>query len=293
MASAFAPLLASPPFLLLATGSLLGASLPLARAGAEVGWRPVSFVFATAITAGLLLLILHARHLVRRPGLLTYSLICGVLSIAVPNTLTFAVMPHLGTGFAAMLYTLPPLLTYLFAGVCRVERFHALRLVGILVGLGGAVLLALTRGAAADVAGIWLLLALGVPVSIAAGNVYRKLRLPEGVNAGVLAGGMLLGGAASLAPLVFGTSPFWPGTTEAGLLALGQCLLTSLTFVVYFRFQRVADPVYFSQMGYVISAVGIFAGILLFDERLSLGLAAGMGLIALGITLVNRAPHKH
>lgn len=279
---------ASPLFLLIATGSLLGASLPVARVGATEGWTPVSFVFATSLAAGLLLLVLHARHFTRRPGLLQYSLICGVLSIAVPNSLTFIVLPRLGTGFAATLYTLPPLLTYLFAWVVGMERFHAVRLSGILVGLGGAVLLALTRGAAGDAQAVWFLLALGVPVSIAAGNVYRKLRLPDNVNAGILAAGMLLGGAASLAPLVLGTRPFWPGTPGAGLIALAQCLLISLTFVVYFRFQRVADPIYFSQMGYVVSAVGILAGILLSDERFSAGLAMGMGLIVVGITLVNR-----
>lgn len=288
--SAFQRYTHSPLLLLIATGALLGTMLPLGRVAHDAGWSPLAFVFWPALFGGIALATGGWRSAVQRGQSrppLRYSLITGVLSVALPNSIAFIVLPHLGTSMTALMYTLPPLFTYVLACLVGIELVRPLRLTGILVGLIGAALLVLSRGTlGGEVAG-WLLLALVVPFSIACGNLYRKLRMPVRVNSALLAGGMLIGAALALLPLLLATGAWrWPG--QDGLwIMLAQCAFTVLTYQVYFRFQKQADPVYFSQLGYVMAATGVLSGLLFFGEALALLTVAAVAVIICGITLVN------
>lgn len=281
----------SPLFLLVLTGVLLGSTLPVARIGFNLGWSSVAFVFWTSLGAGLVLLAIHARKATAPRlslKLATYCLVSGLLTVAIPNSITFMTMPRLGTSLTSMLYTLPSIFTYLLAWKIGMERPHPLRLSGILIGLVGALVLALAGKGGLDEVSYWLAIALCTPLSLAAGNIYRKVRVPDGVGTGFLAGGMLLGGAASLLPAVIVDATYWSAMDGAGLAALVQCALIALSFVVYFRFQHVADPVYFSQLGYVMAATGVLSGVIFFRERPTAALGFGAALIVIGIILVNR-----
>jgi drug/metabolite transporter (DMT)-like permease len=283
----------SPLFLLCLTGALLGGTLPMSRVAFDLGWSPVAFVFWSSLGAGLLLLATEARGIVRlrlSPPILLYCLLCGILTVAIPNSVMFIAISKLGTTLTALLYTLPALFTYLFAWMLGMERFHPVRLTGIVIGLAGAATLAYRGGPGGDAGSTsyWLALAMCIPLSLAAGNIYRKLRFPAGVSTKVLAGGMLLGGAAALLPILLLDARFLPTSLAASLVALVQCILVSLGFVVYFRFQRVADPVYFSQLGYVMAATGVLAGIVFFKEQPTVALGIGVVLIVFGVVLVNR-----
>jgi drug/metabolite transporter (DMT)-like permease len=281
----------TPLLLLIATGMLLGSMLPMSRVARGEGWSPLAFAFWPALGSGLALVLAGARAQKEAPAagpVLRYSLIAGVLSVAVPNSVTFIVMGYVGTSVTSLVYTLPPLFTYAFAWSLGIEKYRALRLAGIAVGLAGAALLVLGRGlSGGSGSSAWLALALCTPISIAAGNVYRKLRMPQGVSASLLAGGMLLGGALALLPLLLAKGGlFLPGMGGWSVI-LAQCFFTSLGYRVYFHFQRVADPVYFSQFGYVVSATGVLSGLLFFGERLTLPMLAAMGVLLVGIAMVN------
>lgn len=281
----------SPLLLLIATGALLGSMLPMSRLAGASGWSPLAFAFWPALGSGLFLaavgLRVGARFEAAR-SILLYNLIAGVLSVAIPNSVTFLVMPNLGTSLTSLVYTLPPLFTYAFAWVIGIERYQPLRLAGILLGLCGAGLLVLGRYSAGTGSMWWLALALCTPISIAAGNLYRKQRMPRGVHSSLLAGGMLLGGALALLPLLVASGGlFAPGLSGWGVL-LVQCVFTSLGYLVYFHFQKVADPVYFSQFGYVLAATGVVSGLLFFHEHLTGPTLVAIVVIMAGIGLVNR-----
>ncbi|NMO21270.1 EamA family transporter [Pyxidicoccus fallax] len=289
------PLRDAPLLLLITTGVLLGSMLPMSRVARAEGWSPLAFAFWPALGSGLALVLMGGRSTTppasARP-LLRYGLIAGVLSVAVPNSVTFVVMQHLGTSLTSLMYTLPPLFTYAFAWGLGIERYRPLRLAGILVGLVGAAMLVLGRYSAGTGSMWWLGLALCTPISIAMGNVYRKLSMPAGVSSGVLAGGMLLGGALALLPLLVMHEGALVLSASAWGVILAQCVFTSLGYRVYFHFQRVADPVYFSQFGYVLSATGVLSGLLFFHERLMAPTVVAMGIIVAGIALVNMRPRE-
>jgi len=281
----------SPLFLLILTGALLGSMLPMSRVAVAAGSSPLAFAFWPALGSGILLTAIGLRstrlQAGRLPQLLGYSIVGGVLSVAVPNSITFFVMPELGTSLTSLVYTLPPLFTYAFAWLVGVERYSATRIGGVLLGLTGAIMLAPGANAGVSDASWWLALALCAPVSIAAGNIYRKLRLPQGVPAALLAGGMLLGGAAALLPPLLLSPGFLPASpSEWQMLAL-QAAFTSAGYVAYFRLQKVADPVYFSQLGYAMSATGVVSGVVLFDEQLAMLSVVATGVIACSIAIIN------
>ncbi len=47
-----------------------------------------------------------------------YFFIAALVSVAAPNSVLFAAVPHLGAGFASLTVAFPPLLTYL--AICDV-----------------------------------------------------------------------------------------------------------------------------------------------------------------------------
>ena len=83
-------------------------------------------------------------------------------TIAAPNLLLFAAVPHVGAGFAALAIAFPPLSTYAMALALRMERFCALRAAGVAVALAGAVLLTVYKLAAPQASMGWIIATLTV-----------------------------------------------------------------------------------------------------------------------------------
>jgi drug/metabolite transporter (DMT)-like permease len=136
-----------------------------------------------------------------------------------------------------------------------------------------------------------MLAALSAPVIIAVGNLYRSLYWPPGATALELSPGMLLTAGSSLLLGLLAVDaalapPAWSLATSAFLA--GQTAIFALLFVLYFVLQKLAGPVYLSQIGSVGALVGLALATLLLAEPLSAQVAAAGGLVAGGIFLVNR-----
>src|SRR5690606_41474479 len=104
-------------------------------------------------------------------------------------------------------FAFPILVTWLLAVLLRLERLRMVRLLGVLLGLGGGVLLAAAKARGADGAQGWAVLVLAIPVMLAVGNIYRTLRWPSGTSPVFLAALMLFGGALTLLPFSLVTVP--------------------------------------------------------------------------------------
>ncbi|WP_207479303.1 DMT family transporter [Arenibaculum pallidiluteum] len=283
-----------PLLLLLAVGGLIGATFPAAKLAAAAGVAPLGWAYGMLLGAGATLSALSLATGAPRPRtgrLLRYSAASGLLTMALPNMILFAAVPRLGAGLASVVYTLPPLLTLLMAAAIGLERPGPRRLLGIGIGFAGAALIVLPRGAlpSPDLLG-WMALALAIPVSVAAGNVYRTLRWPAGSSPLTLAAGTMLAGAAwvAVAALAGGWPPLVLGSALATpWLLAAQVAASTLQAVLFFRLQSVAGPVYLSQIGYVATACGLASGALAFGETYSPWVWAGAAVIAAGVMIVN------
>lgn len=159
-------LMNSAAFLLVAVGSLLGLTFPLGKLGAQAGVSPVIWALLMSGGASLGLLLYRTVRkkplLVNRRNVLFYFL-AAVVSLVLPNILTFSVIPELGSGFTGLLFTLSPLFTLAISSIWQVRMPTRLGLVGIAVGFIGAVIVSMTRGELGTPASIgWVLAGLGI-----------------------------------------------------------------------------------------------------------------------------------
>lgn len=276
---------------LIAVGLLLGLTANLVKLAVAAGWQPLPLLFWSTALAGLILLA-AAILTGQRPGFsrrhLAYYLICGFLSIAAPNAIGFSAVRHVGAAFVALSLAFPPLLTYLLALPLGLERFRLARAAGVAAGLGGALLLALSKAGEPGAPLLWIALTLASPLFIAGGNIYRTLHWPAGATPLSLAPGMLLGGALLLAPFSFGSSRLLPLTGGAAWFLPAQVFVFSATYALYFILQKLAGPVYLSQIGAVGALAGAgFATFALGEAPVPLMLPAAFAILA-GVVLVNR-----
>ena len=284
-------------FLLLAVGGLLGLIGNVAKLAAASGWPPVALLLWSLLGAGgLLCLLALARG--EAPSLrgpyLRYYLVSGLVSISLPNALLFSAIPHVGAGFASLCLAFPPLLTYVLALALRMEGLQRLRLLGILIGLAGSLILALGKLGSGDSPLLWVLATLVMPVFLAIGNVYRSRHWPEGARPLQLAPGMLLAGALLLLPLgLFGVElrPAWEQAAAAWWLAAEVALFAGM-YALYFVLQKVAGAVYLSQIGSVTAITGAAVAIFLLGEQGSASMLLAALCTTVGVALVALRPAR-
>lgn len=286
--------------LFLLTGTLIGLNFPLGKIAGEAGVSPLVWALLISLGATLTLLaLLVSAHQLTPPStrVLRYAVVSALVSFIGPNLLLFSAIPHTGAGYTGLMFALSPMFTLLLAAMFGLKTPGWLGKLGILVGLTGAVVISLSRGAHPDgPSAAWLMITLAIPASLAIGNVYRTLDWPEGVSPNVLAfwGHAFSSGTfLSLLLLTRGTISLHELAPASGA-ALVQVLVAGMTFPAFFRLQQRGGPVLLSQIGYVAAAVGLIAATLLLDERYSATTWLGAGVIAIGIgiTVVAQATER-
>ena len=293
------PLLArlfhAPAALLLMVGSLLGLSFPLGKLAGAAGVPPL--VWSALLSGGgavvLALALLLRRQKVQMNAQLTrYFIIVAVVSYALPNALVFTAIPHLGSAYAAILFTLSPMFTVIFSFAAGLRAPRRLEFAGIVIGFIGTLLVASARGEIGrSVEWFWIGLGALVPVSLALGNVYRTLDLPKGTPSLVLAVGSNAVAALLLLVLIWitgGLGDFAMLATVPGLVAI-QVAATAAMLALFFQLQVVGGPVTLSQIGTVAAAIGVVAGTAGLGERYPTIVWIGIAIIAAGISLTVRA----
>ena len=268
-------LLNSPGFLFVATGSLLGLTFPLGKLGSLAGIHPASWAFL--FSCGAALSLLSFRIASRKPLLINFSnvpfyCLAALVSLVLPNTLTYRVIPELGSGYTGLLFTLSPLFTLAISSIWQVRMPSPLGLIGIAFGFVGAVIVAITRGEVGNPASIgWLLAGICIPLSLACGNVYRTMAWPHKAEPVELAIGMNLAAASMLfiLILVLPEAKFPAGLETIKFTVVLTVLTASVLIAVHSRLQFVGGPTYLSQIGYVAAGVALLIGTLVFGESYS------------------------
>jgi len=257
---------------LMLVGTLIAMSWVVAKLADGAGAPPLSFLSACLVGAGAVLLAVAALQ--RQPMQLTrrsleYAAVSG-LFFAMPNALGFLAIPHVGAGFISLSLAFPILITWVLAVLMKMERLKAQRMAGVLVGLAGGILLTASKAGSASEGKMWAVLVLAMPVIIAGGNMYRTLRWPANAAPVFLAALMMFGGALALLPFVLIFEPgqahtLWTSGAVARMLVL-ETAVFSVLYLFYFVLQKVAGPVYFSQIGTVAALVGTLVAVFLLGE---------------------------
>ncbi|WP_085900062.1 DMT family transporter [Kiloniella majae] len=283
--------LKSPTSLLLITGTLIGFNFPLGKIAGEANVSPM--IWALLVSAGVCCLLLpnllfRKQLTVPKGKTLRYAILSALISFVVPNLLLFSVIPHAGAGYTGLMFALSPVFTLALATLFRLKTPNILGVIGIAIGLAGAIVVSITRAGSAEAPElIWIIAAILIPLTLACGNIYRTIDWPE--NA--LPDGLAFW-SHSFAIFVFiilllatkGTIPI-SELSAIPWIAVTQAVVAGLTFPAFFRLQQKGGPVLLSQIGYVAAAVGLITATFILDERYSLFTWGGAGIIAIGIVI--------
>jgi drug/metabolite transporter (DMT)-like permease len=218
-----------------------------------------------------------------------YYLVGGLLGISLPCILAYVVLRELQVGIVGLITALSPVVTYAMARFMGQEQGSLLKLLGLVAGLAGVALLVMP-GNAVSLSGHWsfMLFALAIPVSLAASNIYRSRFWPVGSEVGPLVIGMLVMQTLCLflVNMLLGNFDlFKPGAQDAWRLLLPLALMAGVSYLSSFSLLRIGGPVYLSQVGYVITAVTLLAGILFWGEHYDGSDILSIGLILSGLML--------
>lgn len=244
--------------------------------------------------SALAFLPLIARHIkkVRRQDI-PLLIVVGLAGTGLPSFLYPAAQTHVSSSVAGMLSSLTPLFTFILAWLAFGMRVKALQAIGILVGLGGALLLIFSRdtGNGNDnfqlaYAGLIVLATLCYATS---SNVV-KARFQKTSALTITVVSFFLVGlppliwcltGAGVIEIVSQQPDGWKGLVYVSILALFSTVLAS---IVFFRLIQITSPVFSSTVSYLVPVVALAWG-LVDNETIGLSQVFAFGLILIGVFL--------
>ena len=274
--------------MLLALAAIWGSSFMFIKVAVEEV-TPGVVVWGRVLVATLALLpaipfIVGWRRLVA--GLRRYAwplIVLGLFNASLPFWLLARGEKRLDSGLAAVLQASTPLFTALFAfGFSRTNRVTGARLVGVVIGFFGVVLLV---GAQPEGDVVSALAVLGSALCYAASALYAAARLQEAPPV-VTSFGTLLVATLSTMPLGLaqlpGSAPSWKAT--ASIIVLGALGL-SVAYLLYFGLIAGAGASYAVLVTYLVPALALGYGAIFLDEAITSSALGGLALILVGVGL--------
>ena len=283
-----------PLAMLLLLGTLWGVTFSTSKIAINGGVTPLGYAVWQCLGPAAVLLTVGLLRGLRpplKPRHLLYYVVAGQLGLTIPNLTFYVVIGHIPAGVMAVVVTFSPVITYLLALMIGMESFRPQRGVGIALGLGGALLLVLPASSLPSREMVpWVLLAFLTPAFYSLSSVFSARARPSEGHSLSLAAGMMAGAAAVQLPLVLFRGDFyWPqlplGPADYALMA--QIAISSLAYVLFFEILRLAGPVFFSQVGYIVTLTGLLWGAFFFGEHHSNWIYGATLMIVAGVALVN------
>ncbi|MER2510332.1 MAG: DMT family transporter [Amaricoccus sp.] len=281
---------------LVALGAIWGLTVPLMRVAVSTGYKPLGIlVWQNAIMAGLLLLLMRGLRLPvaldrRHFGLMVVVAFFGA---ALPGYFSFLTAAWLPGGVRAIIVAAVPMFVLPIALAVGFERPDARRALGVLLGAGAIVVIALPGAHGGTVATGAVLLALIAPVSYAVEASYLAWRGSHGLHPFQLLFGTALLLLAVCWPLaeITGQRPprGWPwGAAEWAVVISG--VLNALAYSGYVWLIGQAGSVFASQIAYLVTGFGVVWSMILLGERYGVAVWLALGLMLVGVALVQPRP---
>ncbi len=290
------------PLVLMVGGSIARGSIFSAnQIAAQAGFPLIAYAFWQILLAAAAMIVvsmaLRSLPPLGRAHIRQYAL-TAVISVSIPTVALTLVAGKLPVGVITLVQTLSPALTYLFAFGLRIERFQALSIAALFLGLGGILMIVLPEGSlGTGFQATWLIVALGAPLGYALNNVAVALLRPPATSSLQLATGAMIVGAVVLLPamLIFdGPVLLSDMAGEVIFATVWAAAVNIVTFLFLFELIRLAGPVFFSYSSYLRTVAGYLFGLIIFPKEAALGpwVWAAVVLMAAGLVLANMAASR-
>jgi drug/metabolite transporter (DMT)-like permease len=283
--------------LLLALSAMWGLSF-LFIEFALAGLTPLWIVTARTLTGGIVLLVilrLRRRRLPRGWTVWRHLLVLGSVNNALPWAGVAWAQQELPSGLTALLMALVPTSTLLVAAAIGLERLTRVRVVGLLLALGGVGLIV---AGDLDQPGRVLAVVTVVAATVlyAIGAVYAKRHVSGTLPPLALATGQVIAAATVTTPIALAVDGL-PGSEALEASVLGAVLAlgvfgTGLAFLVFYVLIERVGATNATMTTYLIPLVAVVAGAVVLDERLGFSALAGGALIGIGIWLSQRSSSR-
>lgn len=282
-----------PYFLILAAGSIWGATFSLALIATSQGAHPLGLsAWQVVLTAAVFVIArLFAGFTLFDFRNLRHYLVLALVGITAPNLFYYYAAPQLSAGILAITVSTVPLFTYAIMLVLRFESVMVRRLFGILLGLIAILLLVIPdQGLSSDDASFWILLVIMCAVLYSIENVYIGRGIDHAIDIRELLIGSNLVAALLQFPLAIylgvDESVAWLATDQ-GLAIIGIAIGSGFAYMMFFHAIKTSGPVFASQCAYVVTISGVIWGIIVFSEQHSIWVWLSVIVMLLGLVLVN------
>lgn len=277
-----------------------GTSGVATRAALNAGIPPVGMVAIRSLLATILIyavLAVMGRRLTPGRASLGLGAVMAITNLALPFILFTLAYQHASAGFVGLLVALIPLATTTLAHfLLPDEPMRIAKFTGLAVAFGGVAFLLASGDSGLAGEGRPLLaagLAIAAVVSVSYAGVYAKGK-SAGYDPIELTGLQFAGGSVLIVIAMFvmegmpGSISVWGWT-----LLVYLTVVSSVTpFLAFYWVLRHTTSTKASLIGYVVPLIALVTGIVLIDEQLQFGIAAGGILILAGVILTDRAERR-
>lgn len=283
-------------FLVVFAGVVWGLTPSLARLSSGEVSNPLGLaIWVNGVTALLCLTISAYRGKLPRLAWsdMQFFLLWAVISGILGRLITLWVAEYVEASALAVIATLQSFIVFAFAAVTKLEKATLRRVLGLLTGLVGVIVVLWTRFESSNAQTIWLAIALLLPVIFALEWAVLATKRPARINIIAAIGIMTLLSTVLLIPIVLFTGEFVPINAQIGTLGIlvvlmAAALIASQSICLYLV--STAGPVFASQSAYAMTLAGVVWGMLLLNEALSPLAWLAFAVIILGLYLVEPKP---
>ena len=271
-----------------------GSTQPLGKIAASTGHQPFGLIFWQLVVCVLvlgLLTVLRGKRLPMTRKALEFYVVVAFLGTLIPNYTFYLSVARLPAGIMSIIIATIPLIAFPMAMALRMDHFSMRRMIGILLGLSGVLLIALPEASPPDRAMVaFLPIAMIGPLFYAMENTYVAARGTGDMDAIQAMFGSSLVGLIFCVPIMLALGhwfamPLPPGPAEGALI--GSSALHALLYSSFVWLAARAGSVFASQSSYFTTAAGIIWAMVLLGERFSPWVWAATGLMLCGLMLVN------
>jgi len=258
---------------------------------------PVITIVAIRVTVAALALwgfvCVKGRKIPTVPKVWGALLILGVLNNAIPFSLIVQGQTQITSGLASILNATTPFFTILVAGFFLTdERFSALRILGVVVGFLGVVLMVGPEALGGLGADFWAqLCALGAALSYGFASVFGRRFRELRVDPVMVATGQVTMSSLVLWPIALwidGPQDILRLSFNAAASMFGLAVLcTSFAYILYFRILERAGATNISLVTFLVPISAIILGVFVLGESIFIKEIIGMTLIGLGLAIIN------
>lgn len=282
--------------ILIACGALWGLVVPLAKLASSIEAHPVGLaILIDALGAVLCLGISARRGTLPKLGSLgrgdfSFLVQFAILSAVLNQVLVYWMASQLPAFIVSIVIVLEGFVVFLFAAVMRTETPSVKRFLGLglgLAGIGVILLFGMPVNFATNL--IWIGVALMIPVTYAAEDIFIAERRPARIDTIALFGLVQAVSVAILIPLAAVSDGFVPLDLlwgQTGIIVLLMAAAANLAMLLFMLLVTTTGAVFASQTAYASTAAGIGWSMLVLGEAVPILTWGGLALVIVGLVMV-------